>query len=78
MAEPIAVSDLDDPKEQDKASMLDEEQEQKEEIEDRRGQHCQYHERSMGHFVKDCQDFLKLAQEMMDKGIIEFCKETEG
>ena len=37
MAEPIAVSDLDDPKEQDKASMLDEEQGKKEENEDWEG-----------------------------------------
>ena len=50
-----------------KAEMLNGEQEKKEEIEDRRGQHCQYHERTVGHFIQDCQDFLKLVQEMIDE-----------
>ena len=50
----------------------------KEENKDWEGQYCQYHKRSVGHSIQDCQDFLGLVQEMMNKGRIEFCKETEG
>ena len=32
----------------------------------------------MGHSIQDCQHFLKLLQEMMDEGVMEFCKETEN
>ena len=32
----------------------------------------------MGHSIQDCQDFLELVCEMMDGGIIEFCKRKEG
>ena len=32
----------------------------------------------MGHSIQDCQDFLELVQEMMNEGVIEFCKEIKG
>ena len=32
----------------------------------------------MGHSIQDCQEFLRLVQEMMNEGKIEFCKEVEG
>ena len=43
-----------------KARMLDEGQEKKEENEDREGQYCLYHKRSVGHSIQDCQEFLGL------------------
>ena len=43
-----------------KAEMLNEEQEKKEESENGEGQYCQYHQKSVGHFIQDCQDFLGL------------------
>ena len=61
-----------------KAGMLDEKQEKKEENENWKGQYCQYHKRSISHSIQDCQDLLNLVQEMMNKGRIEFYKETEG
>ena len=60
-----------------KAKMLDEEQEKKE-SEDGEGQYCQYHQKSVGHSIQECQDFLGLVQELMDGGRIEFCKEVKG
>ena len=35
-----------------------------------------YHKRSVGHSIQDCQHFLELVQEMMDEGVMKFCKET--
>ena len=32
----------------------------------------------MGHSIQDCQDLLNLVQEMMNKGVMEFCKEIKG
>ena len=61
-----------------KAGMLEEEQEKKEKNDDEKGQYCQYHKRLVGHSIQDCQDFLGLVQELMDKGRIEFYKEIEG
>ena len=61
-----------------KAGMLEEEQEKKEESEDEKGQYYQYHKRPVGHSIQDCQDFLDLVQEMMDKGRIDFYKDIEG
>ena len=62
-----------------KACMLDEEQEKKEENEeDREGKYYLYHKRSVSHSIQDCQHFLELVQEMMDKGVMEFCKEIKG
>ena len=61
-----------------KAGMLDEEQKKKKEKEDRERRYCQYHKKSVGHFIQDCQDFLDLVQEMIDEGRIKFCKETKG
>ena len=37
-----------------KASMLDKEQEKKEEKKDREGQYCLYHKGFMGHSIQDC------------------------
>ena len=37
-----------------KASMLEEEQEKKEEKADREGQHCLYHKRSVGNSIQNC------------------------
>ena len=42
-----------------KTEMLEEKQEKKEN-EDGDGQYCQYHQKSVGHFIQDCQDFLGL------------------
>ena len=50
-----------------KARMLEEEQEKKEEKEDQEGEHCLYHKGFVGHSILDCQDFLELVQEMMNK-----------
>ena len=61
-----------------KEDMLGEEQEKKEKNEDGGGQYCQYHKRSVGHSIQDCQEFLGLVQEMMNEGKMEFCKEVEG
>ena len=61
-----------------KAEMLEEEQEKKEEKEDQEGEHCLYHKRFVGHSIQDCQDFLELVQEMMNKEVMEFCKEIKG
>ena len=32
----------------------------------------------MGYSIQDCQDFLELVQEMMNEGVMEFCKEIKG
>ena len=61
-----------------KADMLGEEQEKKEENEDEEGQYCQYHKRPVGHSIQDCQEFLGMVHEMMNKGKREFYKEVEG
>ena len=61
-----------------KVGMLEEEQEKKEEKEDEEGQYYQYHKRTVGHSIQDCQKFLGLVQEIMNEGKIEFCKEVEG
>ena len=61
-----------------KIGLLDEEQEKEEKKEDREGQYCLYHKRSVGRSIQDCQHFLELVQEMMDKGVMEFCKEIKG
>ena len=58
-----------------KAAMLEEEQEKKE---DQEGEHCLYHKGSVDHYIQNCQDFLELVQEMMNEGVIEFCKEIKG
>ena len=60
-----------------KTGMLGKEQEKKKGKKDREGQYYLYHKRSVGHFIQDCQHFLELVQEMMDDGIMEFCKETK-
>ena len=37
-----------------------------------------YHKGFVGHSIQDCQDFLELVQEMMNEGVMEFCKEIKG
>ena len=32
----------------------------------------------MGHSIQVCQDFLELVQEMMNEGVMKFCKEIKG
>ena len=61
-----------------KARMLEEEQEKKEEKKDQKREHYLYHKGPMGHSIQDCQDFLKLVQEMINEGVIKFCKEIKG
>ena len=34
--------------------------------------YCQYHDRTTGHSIQECPEFLKMIQEMMDGGKIEF------
>ena len=60
-----------------KTGMLKEEQEKKKEKEDQEREHCLYHKRSVGHSIQICQDFLELVQEMMNKRVMEFCKEIK-
>ena len=50
-----------------KVRMLEEEQEKKKEKEDQEKEHFLYHKGFMGHSIQDCQDFLKLVQEMINK-----------
>ena len=58
-----------------KVEMLDEKQEKKEnEDGEGEGQFCQYHQKLVGHFTQDCQDFLDLVQELWMKGELNFAK----
>ena len=61
-----------------KAGMLEKEQKKKEEKKDQEGEHCLYYKGFVGYSIQDCQDFLELVQEMMNKGVMEFCKEIKG
>ena len=61
-----------------KAGMLEEKQKKKEEKEYQEGEHCLYNKGFVGHSIQVCQDFLELVQEMMNEGVIEFCKEIKG
>ena len=38
---------------------------------------CQYHMSVTGHVIQECPDFLKLIQEMMNEGELEFCGKME-
>ena len=38
---------------------------------------CQYHGSATGHAIQECPDFLKLIQEMMNEGELEFCGKME-
>ena len=38
---------------------------------------CQYHGSVTGHAIQECPDFLKLIQEMMNEGELEFCEKIE-
>ena len=61
-----------------KARMLEEEQEKKKEKKDQKREHYLYHKGPMGHSIQDYQDFLELVQEMMNEGVMEFCKKIKG
>ena len=39
--------------------------------------YCQYHGEMAGHSIQECQEFLKMIQEMMNEGRIEFCGKTK-
>ena len=42
------------------------------------GKHfCQYHGSTTSHVIQECPDFLKLVQEMMNDGELEFCGKIE-
>ena len=43
-----------------------------EEINQEKG-YCQYHDKTTDHYIQECLEFLKMIQEMMDGGKIEFC-----
>ena len=60
-----------------KVGMLEEEQEKKEEKEDQKMEHCLYDKGFVGHSIQVCQDFLELVQEMMNEGVMVFCKEIK-
>ena len=45
---------------------------EKEEI-DQEKCYCRYHGETTGHSIQECPEFLKMIQEMMDGGKIEFC-----
>ena len=50
----------------------------KEEEEINREKHfCQYHGRTMDHFIQGCPEFLTIVQEMMNEGEIEFYERME-
>ena len=38
---------------------------------------CQYYESATGHAIQECPNFLKLIQEMMNEGELEFCGKIE-
>ena len=39
--------------------------------------YCQYHDKTTGHSIQECPEFLKMIQEMIDGGKIEFCGKTK-
>ena len=50
----------------------------KEEEEINREKHfCQYHGRTMDHFIQGCPEFLTIVQKMMNEGEMEFCGRME-
>ena len=52
-------------------------QEKKEEETSQEKAYCHYHNEMMGHSIQECTEFLKMIQEMMDEGGIEFCGKTK-
>ena len=49
----------------------------KEEEEDQVKHHCQYHDKMVDHPIQECMNFLKLIQEMMNRGEMEFYRQME-
>ena len=47
------------------------------EVKDQEKHFCQYHGSATGHAIQECPDFLKLIQEMMNEGELEFCGKME-
>ena len=39
--------------------------------------YCRYHDETAGHSIQKCLEFLKMIQEMMNGGKIEFCGKTK-
>ena len=39
--------------------------------------YSQYHDKTTGHSIQECPEFLKMIQEMMNEGKIEFCEKTK-
>ena len=48
-----------------------------EEIKDQEKCFCQYHRRTVDHSIQECQEFVRLVQEMMNEGEIEFYGKME-
>ena len=57
-----------------KAGQLEGRQRKEKEIKDQEKCFCQYHVRTRDHFIRECQKFLELVQEMMNEGEMEFCE----
>ena len=60
-----------------KADRLEGFQRKEDETKDQEKCFCQYHGSATGHAIKECLDFLKLIQEMMNEGELEFCGKME-
>ena len=60
-----------------KAGRLKGKQEKEKEEMDQEKCFCQYHERIVDHSIQECPEFLKLVQEMMNEGEMEFCGKME-
>ena len=60
-----------------KAGRLKGRQEKEEEEMSQEKAYCQYHDKVMGHSIQECPEFLKMIQEMMNEGEIEFCEKIK-
>ena len=60
-----------------KAGRLEGKQGKEEEKMSQEKAYCEYHDKVMGHSIQECPEFLKVVQEMMNKGEIEFCGKTK-
>ena len=60
-----------------RAGRLEGSQRKEDEVKDQEKYFCQYHGSVTGHAIQECPDFLKLIQEMMNEGELEFCGKIE-
>ena len=60
-----------------KAGKLEGYLKKEEETKDQEKCFCQYHGSTTDHSIQECPDFLKLIQEMMNEGELEFCGKVE-